>query len=455
MSGIINNFRDSAKQQEANRAVAEEYRREIVSRYGQLSDYKKEIIFEPIMTSKEYATLRRLNSREKHAYTFAQASGIHDKIRKNVSARVDEYYSVLEESFPIDNERASKKSLLVAQMEGNFSNEMLELFGDYREFMIGIRCPMSRKPIGLINASLYLAPRTHTGEPDLIEGKYAATLHSTYIALSPKARRLGLAEMLVRKRDEYALNHMAEVAPDITTAANKILIFSEQNIPHKLDPVSYATDSGYAIDQVHRLRVWRSIQQYGSLERILYPGLCMITPYQYVQPGLEINQPDVDTLSLNVAVRHYDTNKDETTSNLISIWPVSMNPLTSLLAETVLFHLKRFFTQAVSQSVYDADKNPTIQAELKKISHAAENNGVIKLRNDEDTESYLDKWEKRVKAMKQLFDKKLLPDNISMSEYYNNNKHALDDIIQHDEKSKFSRENLTERQHSLLRLAVK
>lgn len=288
----VNNFRDSLEQQVENKRIASQKRAEIEASYkGGAEGYLKDVIIEFVDPRDN-----RFLSADKKAERAADPKKMEQTLRQ--------FYGVFERCFPIDEEREALGIPTPEDNEAcgfwkiltqvNDSKEMEEKIGKNREFLMVLRDPITKEVIGGMDFSVYLHKN------DLLkpgEVPTPPTVHMTYTFLSPEYRDLGLARLLMDAMDNVTVKYALEQDPKSLQATKSILVFSEQNIPEKMGPLSYAVDSSQAIDQVTRLQKWGHL----GFARMVMP---------YVQPANEPGGDPCDVLSLNVYKRDIELGKD-------------------------------------------------------------------------------------------------------------------------------------------------
>lgn len=352
----INTLAQMDAQIAENRRIGAVKRAEVSSRPGGLDSFRDRLIFEPVVSAEEQAVLRS----HKEGGGIPVSEKLYQKTLRSIDKKVGEFYKPYEASFPIDEEREARGGVKAEAGEGffgivterNFDPDLKKLHGEFREFMYVVRDPDTGKPIGGMNFIVYPAK---DGEP--LEGKYAATVHSTYVFFDPEHRNLGLARILMAKRDQICAEYIQQVVPEVAAKSQGFITLSEQNIPELMSPEAYMLDSAMAVPQEERLAKWYAM----GYNRLNFSGL----PYDgYVQPALEEGGEVCDVLSLNAY------------SVPVNFGPPAQtkprNRVDSIEASTLRHHLHGFFGTSVVGSATAGDPNapdhdPTMVEAMRRL----------------------------------------------------------------------------------------
>lgn len=336
----ITNYDEMERRIAENQFLAATKRAEIVARPGGLEEFKSDLIFDPVVSDEEHQLIEDF----KAGKVFEDD---YNKVMANIDRKVGEFYEPYVKSFPIKEEQEARGGPNEEAGEGffgivtdrNFDSDFKKVHGEFREFMYIVRDPQTKQAIGGMNFTVYPAK---DGQP--LEGKYAATLHSTYVFFDPDHRSLGLARKVMDARDQIAADYVAKVAPDVAAKSSAILTVSEQNIPEQMDPISFMTDSGMAVRQEKRLEVWYSL----GYNRFDFDGAAYD---KYVQPALEEGGETCDVLSLNGYATKVDFSKPGVAD------AQERYRIEDVEASTLKHHLGGFFGTSVVGSAVAGDPN--------------------------------------------------------------------------------------------------
>lgn len=398
----IRTFADSLVKQAENQKKANTKRREIEERPGGLDEFKIKLKdkFQLVVTSEEHEFLAHhiVNSKAKAEYSCSH--GYRNQIVLNrIHEKLAAFYNIYEKCFPIDIECESYQSFTDILTKDNFDLKMMNKIGQYREFLGILRDPTTNQVFGGENFTTYVH-----GNGNI------PTIHGIYSFLAPEYRGFGLSRIIFDLRDQIAINYVNDVTPDALRIAGGIFIFGEQNDFERMDGLSYAIDSAYAIDQVQRLQIWNHL------------GFTMLK-FKYTQPSLAEIIPPCDSLSLNIYFRKVFFSKDGKPALGAIVGPKEIS------IDVLRNHIRAFCIQSCCGDINADKKDPTtarMLADLDIISAYTKN--IVTISSDE-RKDYLKIWGQRIQALQRLFKDHPLNKEETISMMYMQNKECIEALI--------------------------